>query len=76
MQLLTLKRRLRDLQCNSAEESVDIVVNLDIAWGGFEALGNAKANETKRAAISIGTKKVLHRVFIQLTTRLRIRTIS
>ena len=69
VQLLTLERRLRDLQCNSAEESGDFIVKLDTIWGEFEALGNAKADETKRAALLLGIKEALPQVFIQLTTQ-------
>ena len=41
--LLAIERRLRDLQCNFAKESVDFLEKLDTIWGEFEALGNANA---------------------------------
>ena len=69
MQLLALERRLQELQCYSAEEAADFMVKLDTIWGEFEALGNAKAEETKRAALIIGIKEALPQVFIQLTTQ-------
>ena len=69
VQLLSLERPLRDLQYNSAEEPEHFVVKLDIIWGEFEALRNAKADETKRADLSLGIKKALPKVFIQLTTQ-------
>ena len=69
VQLLALERRLRDLQCNSAEESADFMVKLDTVWGEFGALGNAKTEETKGAALLLGIKEALPQVFIQLTTQ-------
>ena len=68
VRLLALERRLRDLQYNSAEESADFM-KLDTISGEFEALGNAKAEETKRAALLLGIKEALPQVFIQLITQ-------
>ena len=69
VQQRALGRRLRDLQCNSAEESEDFMVKLDTIWGAFEAFGNAKAEEAKRVALPLGIKEALPQVFIQLTTQ-------
>lgn len=54
VQLLAFERRLKDLQCNSAEESRDFIVKLNTIWGECEALGDTKAYETKRAAFLLG----------------------
>ena len=59
MQLLAFEQRIRDLQCNSAEESADFMVRLNIIWGEFEAPRNANAEETKRAALLLGIKEAL-----------------
>ena len=45
------------------------MVKLDTIWGEFEALGNAKAEETKRTALILVIKETLPQVFIQLTTQ-------
>ena len=44
-------------------------MKLDTISGEFEALGNAKAEETKRAALLLGIKEALPQVFIQLITQ-------
>ena len=68
--VLALERRRQDLQCISAEGSAEFMVKLDtIHAGEYEALGNAKAEEIKRAALLLGTKEALPQVFIQLKTQ-------
>ena len=52
VQQLALERRLRDVRCNSAEESADFMVTLNTILGEFEGLGNTKADETMRASFS------------------------
>ena len=69
VQLLALERRLRDLQCNSSEESADFMMKLDTIWDEVEALGKTKADETKRAALLLRIEEALPQVFIQLTTQ-------
>ena len=68
VELLAVEQRLQDLQCNSAEESADLM-KLAIIWGEFEVLRNAKAEETKRAARRLEIKEALPQAFIQLTTQ-------
>ena len=63
VQLRALERRLEDLQCNSAEESADFMVKLDTIWGKIEALRNAKAEKTSRAALLLGIEETLPQVF-------------
>lgn len=53
----------------SAEESADSMMKLDIIWGEFEALGNAKAEQSKRAALLLGIREALPQVFIKQTTQ-------
>ena len=54
MQLHSLERKMRDLQSDFVEEAAEFMAKLDTIWREFEALGNAKAEETKRAALLIG----------------------
>ena len=56
MQLYSLERKLRDLRSDFVEEPAEFMARLDTIWREFDALGNAKAEETKRAALLIGIK--------------------
>lgn len=52
--VFALELRLRDLKCNSAEESPDL-------RGEFEALRTAKAKETNNAAFLLGIRRRFHK---------------
>ena len=56
MQLYSLERKLRDLRSDFVEEATDFMAKLDTIWREFGALGNAKAEQSKRAALLIGMK--------------------
>ena len=68
VQLMTLEGKLRDMRCNSPEESSEFIVKLDKIWEEVEELGNAKAKSTRRASLLLGIKESLPQVFVQLTT--------
>ena len=44
-------------------------MKLDRIWAEFEELGDAKAEATRRASLSLGIKESLPQIFVQLTTQ-------
>ena len=58
-----------DISSATLQKNTQIfMVKLDTIWGKIEALGNAKAEGTKREAFLLGIKEALLQVLIQLVT--------